>query len=31
MIIKKVKDYMSTPVNVIERNEPIQMSQESDV
>ncbi|HPW73634.1 MAG: CBS domain-containing protein [Methanothrix sp.] len=24
MIIKKVKDYMSTPVNVIERNEPIQ-------
>jgi predicted transcriptional regulator len=26
MIIKKVKDYMSTPVNVIERNEPIQMA-----
>lgn len=24
MIIKKVKDYMSTPVNVIERNEPLQ-------
>lgn len=24
MIIKKVKDYMSTPINVIERNEPIQ-------
>jgi CBS domain-containing protein len=26
MIIKKVKDYMSSPVNVIERNEPIQMA-----
>ena len=26
MIIKNVKDYMSTPVNVIERNEPIQMA-----
>jgi predicted transcriptional regulator len=26
MIIKKVKDYMSSPINVIERNEPIQMA-----
>ncbi len=26
MIIKKVIDYMSTPINVIERNEPIQMA-----
>ncbi len=24
MIIKKVKDYMSAPIYVIERNEPIQ-------
>jgi len=26
MIINKVKDYMSSPINVIERNEPIQMA-----
>lgn len=26
MIIKKVRDYMSAPINVIERNEPIQMA-----
>jgi CBS domain-containing protein len=26
MITKKVKDYMSSPINVIERNEPIQMA-----